>query len=122
LKDEFVDFEGVEFTGLKAVNRELDVTYKLAQLLFVVGRKGPRERPDDLTWRTRVEARPATSQSRSDLQVGRYGWPSTRTQNGALIAADPDASLSVLRAGKIDANLSRVHTADSPAALAPRID
>ena len=38
LKDEFVDFEGVEFTGLEAIEREPDVTDELAQLFLVIRR------------------------------------------------------------------------------------
>jgi len=38
LKDEFVDLERVEFTGLETFDGELDVTDELAKLLFVIGR------------------------------------------------------------------------------------
>jgi hypothetical protein len=38
LKDECVDFERVEFTGLEMLDGHLDVTDKLAQLFFVIGR------------------------------------------------------------------------------------
>jgi hypothetical protein len=38
LKDEFVDFERVEFTGLEPVEGEPDVTDELAQLLLVIRR------------------------------------------------------------------------------------
>ncbi|WP_182481081.1 hypothetical protein [Nocardioides immobilis] len=40
LKDEFVDFERVEFTGLEALDGQLDLAYELAELLLVKGRNG----------------------------------------------------------------------------------
>ena len=40
LKDEFVDFERVEFTGLEALDRQLDLADELAELLLVIGSDG----------------------------------------------------------------------------------
>lgn len=40
LKDEFVDFERVEFTGLEALDGQLDLAYELAELFLVKGRNG----------------------------------------------------------------------------------
>lgn len=40
LKDEFVDFERVEFTGLEPCDGLLDLADELAELLLVIGRDG----------------------------------------------------------------------------------
>jgi hypothetical protein len=45
LKDEFVDFECVEFTGVEALNGYLDATDKFAKLFLVIGRHCLASRP-----------------------------------------------------------------------------